>query len=273
MRAMIQLDSDKARLHSKGDQAARDIVQFVRECLTQQKLSHSSKQFELKKYFIPSNICRSEHVPPLWKSRPRRLPARARSSKSSVESRQGRPSGDSQTGGQLFGAVFFFIEIFSTLFLPKNYWTLTRWQCWSLSSYVYTALPCDCFVCSEFHSNHVTGQKDICFTAWAVDKTFWLSPTFSGGWVHEERRHLTQSARHPGYSRRHSGRRFRQEIQHVDWTIWPQSEVFFQDFKPHIIVFLFWCVKVILNVVTRIVVVPLKHSNQTSYSCLQLKIR
>lgn len=29
MRAMIQLDSDKARLHSKGDQAARDIVQFV----------------------------------------------------------------------------------------------------------------------------------------------------------------------------------------------------------------------------------------------------
>ena len=41
MRAMIQLDSDKARLHSKGDQAARDIVQFVRECLAQQKLSHS----------------------------------------------------------------------------------------------------------------------------------------------------------------------------------------------------------------------------------------
>ena len=35
MRAMIQLDSDKARLHSKGDQAARDIVQFVRECLAQ----------------------------------------------------------------------------------------------------------------------------------------------------------------------------------------------------------------------------------------------
>ena len=31
MRAMVQLDSDKARLHSKGDQAARDIVQFVRE--------------------------------------------------------------------------------------------------------------------------------------------------------------------------------------------------------------------------------------------------
>ena len=32
MKAMVQLDSDKARLHSKGDQAARDIVQFVREC-------------------------------------------------------------------------------------------------------------------------------------------------------------------------------------------------------------------------------------------------
>ena len=31
MKAMVQLDSDKARLHSKGDQAARDIVQFVRE--------------------------------------------------------------------------------------------------------------------------------------------------------------------------------------------------------------------------------------------------
>ena len=112
MRAMIQLDSDKARLHSKGDQAARDIVQFVRECLAQQKLSHSSKQFELNIYFIPHNICRSEHVPPLWKSRPRGLPARARSSKSSVESRQGRPSGDSQTGGQLFGAVFFFFIYF-----------------------------------------------------------------------------------------------------------------------------------------------------------------
>ena len=44
MRAMIQLDSDKARLHSKGDQAARDIVQFVRECLVQQQLLHNSKQ-------------------------------------------------------------------------------------------------------------------------------------------------------------------------------------------------------------------------------------
>ena len=119
MRAMIQLDSDKARLHSKGDQAARDIVQFVRECLTQQKLSHSSKQFELKKYFIPSNICRSEHVPPLWKSRPRGLPTRARSSKSSVESRQGRPSGDSQTGGQLFGVVFFFLKYFRLYFCQK----------------------------------------------------------------------------------------------------------------------------------------------------------
>ena len=44
MRAMIQLDSDKARLHSKGDQAARDIVQFVRECLAQQQLLNISKE-------------------------------------------------------------------------------------------------------------------------------------------------------------------------------------------------------------------------------------
>ena len=31
MNAMVQLDSDKARLHSGGLQAERDIVQFVRK--------------------------------------------------------------------------------------------------------------------------------------------------------------------------------------------------------------------------------------------------
>ena len=53
MRAMIQLDSDKARLHSKGDQAARDIVQFVRECLAQQQLLNISKEL-IEYIFHPS---------------------------------------------------------------------------------------------------------------------------------------------------------------------------------------------------------------------------
>ena len=40
-----------------------------------------------------------------------------------------------------------------------------------------------------------------------------------GGRVHESSRNLAQGARHPGYSGRHSGRGFRQEIQHVDQTL------------------------------------------------------
>ena len=165
-----------------------------------------------------------------------------------------------------FWCRLFFLYIFLLYFCQK---IIGPWQCRSMSSYVYAALSCNFYVLSFTQTMSLDRKKFF----WWHEQSTKLSPTFSGGWVHEERRHLTQSARHPGYSRRHSGRRFRQEIQHVDWTIWPQSEVFFQDFKPHIIVFLFWCVKVILNVVTRIVVVPLKHSNQTSYSCLQLKIR
>ena len=71
MRAMIQLDSDKARLHSKGDQAARDIVQFVREC--QNELVGMS----LTEQLLIINFSRSEHIPPLWKLGPGRFPTRA----------------------------------------------------------------------------------------------------------------------------------------------------------------------------------------------------
>ena len=92
MRAMVQLDSDKARLHSKGDQAARDIVQFVREC--QNELFGMS----ITEQLLTTNFSRSEHVPSLWKLGPCGFPTRARSSKSSAESGKGCPPRDSQTG-------------------------------------------------------------------------------------------------------------------------------------------------------------------------------
>ena len=65
-----------------------------------------------------------------------------------------------------FWCRLFFLDIFLTLFLPKNYWTLT------VPIYVFLCLcgPFLQFLCVKFHSNHVTGQKEICLMAWAVDK-------------------------------------------------------------------------------------------------------
>ena len=160
MGAMIQLDSDKARLHSKGDQAARDIVQFVRECLAQQQLSHSSKQFELNIYFIPRTIFADLNTYlPCGSLDPADF-------QHELEAPRARLSLARAVLQEIprqvvsFLVPSFFLYIFLHYFC-QSYWTLT------VPIYVFLCLcgPFLQFLCVKFHSNHVTGQKEICLMA------------------------------------------------------------------------------------------------------------